>query len=170
MLVYSIKGLQAFRGFLQRNFKQRSNVNTSVNKRFQAFEYNHCSVPQMLAIDMNDVVRSLSTFPYRVSIVGARLIYWRGFRSFELDQISELEWEAPDSEWANTYKIAYTDRAIQKICFDLRSWKLQLVLWKILGTHFGLGFANQKRRKQQQEQQQQQWQSISVYYLVRKKL
>jgi len=91
---------------LQRNFKQRSNLNTSVNKRFQAFESNHSSVPQMLAIDMNDALRSLSTFPYRVSIVCARLIYWRGFRSFELDQISELEWEARESEWGTTCKIA----------------------------------------------------------------
>jgi len=57
---------------LQRNFKQRPDLNTNVNKRFQAFESNHSSVPQMLAIDMNDAVRSLSTFRYRVSIVCVR--------------------------------------------------------------------------------------------------
>lgn len=88
----------------------------------------------------------------------ARLIYWRGFRSFELDQISELEWEDRDSEWATTCTIAYTDRTIQKICLDLRSWKTTVHVLEITWNSFWCGFRDSKH--------QQQKQSILGYELV----
>ena len=108
----------------------------------------------MLQIDMNGAckvainipVSSIDTTDFLVSILCARLIYWRGFRSFELDQISELEWEGRDCEWATTCKIAECRQNYSENLFWFGLLKTAVHVLENTCNSFWCGFRESKQQ------------------------